>query len=321
MAILTREQLKQYCLRKLGAPVINIEGDNQQWEDRIDDALKMFTDFHGDAVQTLYMKHKITASSMTFSLPITGAFVEGETITGSISNATATFIDSATNNLSLRFKTILGTFSNGETVTGQQSGATAHLSVTNAVTLGDIDNRYIPIDDSIIAIKRIFPFTGGSLGNDNYMFDIRYQMMLNSIVDLSYTDLKNYYILQQHLDLINFTFSGEETFEFNKFSNKLEIQWDWNNATVDQYLMIEASKVVDPEEFTRIYDDTWLQNYCTALFKLQWGNNLRKMNNISLLGGATLDAKSIEDEAKMEINELEKDLRSTYEKPVAFLVG
>ena len=46
----TREDLKQYCLRKLGA-VIEINVDDSQLEDRIDDALSMFAEYHFDGVE------------------------------------------------------------------------------------------------------------------------------------------------------------------------------------------------------------------------------------------------------------------------------
>ena len=47
----TREELKQYCLRKLGAPVIEINVDDSQLEDRIDEAISLFTEYHFDGVE------------------------------------------------------------------------------------------------------------------------------------------------------------------------------------------------------------------------------------------------------------------------------
>ena len=56
----TRRQFKDYCLRRLGFPVIDINVDEDQVEDRIDDALQFFEDYHFDGVEKLFMKHKIT---------------------------------------------------------------------------------------------------------------------------------------------------------------------------------------------------------------------------------------------------------------------
>ena len=57
----TRKTFKDYCLRRLGAPVIDIDVDDDQVEDRIDEALTKFGIFHYDGVEKLYMKHLVTA--------------------------------------------------------------------------------------------------------------------------------------------------------------------------------------------------------------------------------------------------------------------
>lgn len=73
MAIPTnREQFKDWCLRKLGHPVIEINVDDDQIEDRIDEALQYFQDFHFDGVERWYLKHQITqADKDNRYLPVT----------------------------------------------------------------------------------------------------------------------------------------------------------------------------------------------------------------------------------------------------------
>jgi hypothetical protein len=61
----TREQFKKYCLRRLGAPVIQINVDDDQIEDRIDDALKTWWDYHFDGSEKIYYKHLITSQDKT----------------------------------------------------------------------------------------------------------------------------------------------------------------------------------------------------------------------------------------------------------------
>jgi hypothetical protein len=56
----TREQFKQHCLRRLGKPVIDINVDNEQLEDRIDEALDYYRDYHYDATERVLIKHSIT---------------------------------------------------------------------------------------------------------------------------------------------------------------------------------------------------------------------------------------------------------------------
>ena len=58
----TKDTLKEYCLRALGKPVIEINVDPDQLDDRIDQALQYYAEFHMDGVQRMYLKHQITAA-------------------------------------------------------------------------------------------------------------------------------------------------------------------------------------------------------------------------------------------------------------------
>ena len=60
-SVTTREQLRDYCLRRLGSPVVEINVDDDQIEDRIDDAFQFYREYHFDAVEKVYLKHQITA--------------------------------------------------------------------------------------------------------------------------------------------------------------------------------------------------------------------------------------------------------------------
>jgi len=63
--ITTRETMKQYCLRALGKPVIEINVEDDQVEDRIDEALQYFAQYHYDGVERMYLKHEVTAADIT----------------------------------------------------------------------------------------------------------------------------------------------------------------------------------------------------------------------------------------------------------------
>lgn len=65
MPITSREQLKTYCLRALGDPVIEINVDPDQIEDRIDEAIEHFREFHSDATQRTFLKHQLTDSDLS----------------------------------------------------------------------------------------------------------------------------------------------------------------------------------------------------------------------------------------------------------------
>lgn len=66
MAIPTnRADFKEYCLRRLGKPVIEVNVDDDQVEDRIDEALKYYWDYHFDGTEKIYYKHIVTSEDVT----------------------------------------------------------------------------------------------------------------------------------------------------------------------------------------------------------------------------------------------------------------
>ena len=65
MAVSTREGLKEYALRNLGAPVVEINVDDDQLEDRIDDTFQRYRDYHYDGTEEIYLAHQVTANNIT----------------------------------------------------------------------------------------------------------------------------------------------------------------------------------------------------------------------------------------------------------------
>jgi len=61
----SRQGLIEYCLRRLGDPVIEINVDDDQLEERIDDALQIYQEYHSDATVKTYLKHLVTADDVT----------------------------------------------------------------------------------------------------------------------------------------------------------------------------------------------------------------------------------------------------------------
>ena len=61
----TRDTFKEYCLRALGKPVIEINVDPDQIDDRIDEALQYFAQYHYDGIERMYLKYQITSADIT----------------------------------------------------------------------------------------------------------------------------------------------------------------------------------------------------------------------------------------------------------------
>ena len=88
MALSTRQDLIDYCKRRLGFPVIEINVDDDQISDRVDDALQLFQEYHFDGVERTYVKHQITGSTLNIQSPIAENFTVQEVLTGGTSGAT-----------------------------------------------------------------------------------------------------------------------------------------------------------------------------------------------------------------------------------------
>ena len=86
----TRETLKQYALRALGKPVIEINVDVDQLEDRIDEAVQYFQQYHYDGIRRTYLKYKLTAADKTRLAAINGST---ETATDSVSGNSSTWYE------------------------------------------------------------------------------------------------------------------------------------------------------------------------------------------------------------------------------------
>ena len=61
----SRQELIEYCLRRLGKPVVEINVDDDQLQDRADDAFQYFAEYHYDGVELVYLKHELTADDIT----------------------------------------------------------------------------------------------------------------------------------------------------------------------------------------------------------------------------------------------------------------
>ena len=191
--------------------------------------------------------------------------------------------------------------------------------VKHQVTATDKTNQYLPVSDAITGIVNIFPFSASSTTN---LFDLRYQLRLNDLYDLVDVNLSRYGMIQSRLGDIDKTLIGSHPFDYNRHMDRIYIYMDWtNDIKVDEYLILECYRILDPETYTQIYNDRWLKRYTTSLIKRQWGENLKKYQGVVLPGGITLDGKTIYDEAVEEIRLIEEQINLKYELPVDFNVG
>lgn len=317
--VTTRQELIDYCLRRLGHPVIEINIDDDQIEDRIDDAFQFYREYHYDAVEEVYLKTQITASNLVLSTNTANTFTAGETLTGATSGVVSKIHAlPSSGNLLLVFDTTEDVnFTAGETVTGKTSGVTATVS---SFAKGSYDNKYFGIADAVTGIKKVLPFYDRTSGIN--LFDIRYQMLVQDLYNLMSVDMIHYTMIQSHLQLINTLLVGVKPFRFNRHMNRLYVDMDWGkDALIGDYIIVNGYRILDPATYSDVYDDMFLKRYATALLKKQWGENLKKFSGVQLPGGVTLNGQAIYEEALQEIAKIEEEMQSRFELPVDFIVG
>lgn len=314
----SRTTLIDYCLRQLGWPVIKVNLDDDQIDDRVDEAMQYFQDYHYDASEKIFMKHKLTAAD------IANKYIDLTQASGTVvtTNGSTEVVGTATEFASefMAGVTVIGV--NGENKTVTAIANNTHLTVDSAFSTTNIDApiRNISGPDSILGVTRIFPI-GSSAGRIN-MFDYRYQMRLNDLWTFTSASYVTYAVTMSHLRTMEMLFQGETSIRFNRHQTRLYIDMQWGTSIQPgEFLVIEGYKLIDPESYTRVYNDRWLKRYLTALLKKQWGTNLKKFMGVQLPGGIVLNGQGIYDEAVAEIATIEAEMSSKYELPVDFLIG
>jgi hypothetical protein len=241
----TRTELKKYCLRRLGAPVVEINVDDDQVDDRIDDALEFYRDYHYDGSERIFLKHQITETDKT--------------------------------------------------------------------------NQYIDIPTTVMGIVNVFPIGTGLQANN--LFNLRYQISLNEVHDWASERIQHYVASMERISLLEELLVGKQPLRFNRHTDKMHLDMDWNRVSVGEYIIIECYKVLDPDTYTSVWGDWWLRQYCTALIKRQWGENMKKFEGMQLPGGVTFNGQTIWAEAQEEILRLEEEVQKKFSMPAMDMIG
>jgi len=319
----TRAEFKDHCMRRLGWPVIQVNIDDDQVDDRVDEALEYYKDYHFDATEKVFYKYQITANNfndLVYDVQVhdggTG-YSNSDTVvyTGGNSSNTpnATVLtDGSGTILSINQSSYGNGYGTAPTVTVTSGGGSgANLEAR----LGG----FIEIPENIMGVVRIFDISSAlNVGN---IFSIQYQIVLNDLYNLTAVSMVPYYMTFQHLRLIEELLVGQQPIRYNRHRNILHIDTNWNRFSTDQFLIAECYEVVDPDVYTDVWNDRWLKQYGTALLKRQWGTNTKKYGQMQLPGGMYFNGQQIYDEAIQELAELEKEMIVSYSLPVSDMIG
>ena len=280
----TRSELKQYALRQLGAPVLEINLADEQCEDIMDDAIQFFQERHFDGVSPTYLKYKISQqdidrgqATMRQGTGDTTAGITTETVTTTVAGISTTFEFYENSN-------------------------------------------YLQVPDEIIGVTKIFHFDGSNTVTNN-MFSVKYQLFLNDIYFWGSTELLTYAMTKTYLEDINFLLTTQKQIRFNQRSDRLYLDIDWGSVTKGDFFVIDCFRATNPSDYARVWNDSFLKRYLVALMKRQWGQNLLKFQGVKLPGGVELNGRQIYDDAEKDLEVIREMMSNSYELPPLDMIG
>jgi hypothetical protein len=275
----SRQELIDYCLRRLGAPVLEINLDDDQIDDLVDDALQYFNERHFDGVERMYLKYKITQEDIDRGR---GKGTNGVGIVTTTGSANISGIGTTTFNF---YET----------------------------------SNFIQVPDSVIGIEKVFRFDTSSISGG--MFSIKYQLFLNDLYYFNSVELLQYAMVKSYLEDIDFLLTTDKQIRFNKRQNRMYLDIDWGSQTVGNFLVIDCYRALDPSSFTKVYNDSFMKKYLTALMKKQWGQNLIKFRGVKLPGGIELNGRELYEDAQRELEDIKQRMTMEYELPPYDFIG
>ena len=226
----------------------------------------------------------------------------------------------------LKYKITEGDINRGRTRGDNQTvgivTTTASSTIDGAsVTFSFEENsNYLQIPPQVIGINKIFRYDGSQTVTNN-MFSVKYQLFLNDLYNFSSVDILSYAMVKRYLEDVDFLLNTEKQIRFNQRQDRLYLDVDWGDVTKDDYLIIDCYRLLDPNDFTRVWNDSFLKRYVTQLIKRQWGQNLMKFQGVKLPGGVELNGRQIYDDAQKDIEVIREMMSNTYELPPLDMIG
>jgi len=312
----TRVQFKDYCLRRIGWPVIQINVDDDQIEDRIDDALSFFNDYHFDGTEKIYMKHKITDTDISrrwIYAPDAVTFITG-VLPFDDSNSSINMFD-------LRYQLRLHDLYDFTSVSYVSYEITMqHIRSLQLLFAGTPQFRFNrKLDKLFLDIDWDRDLKAGE-----YVIVECYRKLVPDTITLTGTVTGN--TLSNTLTGYGTTFDQQVLEnDFILIDGQSKQIRNINSATQITLVGPLSSNVtnvtVTVAGISDVWDDRFLKRYATALIKRQWGENMKKFGGIQMPGGVTLNGKEIYDEAVEEISKVEEEIFNLNSLPSEIFTG
>ena len=182
------------------------------------------------------------------------------------------------------------------------------------------NSNYLQVPPEVIGVNKIFRFDGSNTVTNN-MFSVKYQLFLNDIYYWGSTEVLTYAMVKTYLEDLDFLLNTEKMIRFNQRSDRLYLDIDWGSVSVGDYFVIDCYRLLDPNDYSRVWNDSFLKKYTTALLKRQWGQNLIKFQGVKLPGGIELNGRQIYDDAEKDLEIIREQMSNTYEIPPLDFIG
>ena len=194
--------------------------------------------------------------------------------------------------------------------------STSNVTVTN--NFYETSN-FLSMPDHVIGVNKIFKFDTSSISGG--MFSIKYQLFLNDLYRFNSVELLQYSMTKTYLEDIDFLLTPEKQVRFNKRQNRLYLDMDYTAVNKDDFIVIDCQRILDPNTFTSVYNDSFLKIYLTALIKRQWGQNLMKFRGVKLAGGIELNGREIYEDGERDLENIRQRMQLEYETPPLDFIG
>ena len=209
---------------------------------------------------------------------------------------------------------------NNQTAGITTSSATSSIDGSNVTFEFEENRNYLEVPPAVIGINKVFRYDGSNTATNN-MFSVKYQLFLNDMYFFGSMELLSYAMTKTYLSDIDYLLNTEKQIRFNQRQNRLYLDVDFGALSKDDYLVIDCWRIVDPADFSRVYNDSFLKRYLTALIKRQWGQNMMKFQGVKLPGGIELNGRQIYDDAEKDLEIIREQMSNTYEIPPLDFIG
>jgi hypothetical protein len=341
--------------------VIEINVDEDQVDDRIDEALQFYQEYHADAIEKVYLKHLVQPADQTngyIPIPdlvtnVVRLFPLRDTVNSSIDMFDIKYQMHLNDMFSLGY---MGSLMDYEMTQQWLSmldmvidHSDKHIDFNRHRNTLKIDMNWTNETDSVAAQSVVIKVASSKFTWDGdsapqkalskgivYTFDVSdssnasHVLAFSETIDGTHTTGGTEYttgVVRTGTPgasgaKVVFTIAEDAPSVLHYYCTAHGNMGESLSLAINStYLVLECYRIIDPATYTDVYNDYFLKKYCTALIKQQWGQNLIKFEGMQMPGGVTFNGRQIYDDATADLEKLTEEARLNWEEPIDFMTG